>query len=1518
MMVGAGQWLLLSADVPQVGANNWASAGDFGAMPEGTAGASLADGRIVVAGGHYSDGTLVSQVGIYNPASQSWEDGGQLGVARTGHTVTALDDGRVLIAGGRTVNGPTFDVEIYNPNTRQSVHAGDLWVPRVNHAAVELGSGLVLVAGGSNGSGVLDYLELFDSTTGVTQSLAIRLGVAREKLTATRLLDGHVLLAGGRDGSGSLAIAEIFVSGSRSIFETGSLRTARSGHTAVLLPNNNQVLIAGGTVSGAPAASAELYADWLDGFRAAANPMSQARTGAVAGTLPLHNLAFVGGGGSTSGEYFGYATVKTNKDDYAPGEPVVITGSGFQPGETVAIKISEDADTHYDFNYQAVADQFGRFTNSEFAPIEDDTFHHIGMRFYLVASGAASQALTTFTDAPKVTSVHMGAQSPDPVTQGDPATYGVSVTTTTNSNAITDVTFSVIAGASAVPAGVSVAPGPIALGAPSQASEAKCVAGRGVPSGTKCYDSFNVSIATTAATPPGTYSLKLKLQAQGNDSADGSFTLVVVGAIRPTSTSVVCDPNPIAVNASSTCTATVSDTGTGTATVPGGSVTFASNSSGTFDAASCTLSGSPAKCAVVYTATARGSGTHAITGSYTPTSSHTSSSNVAAPFNLTVNKAPQATLNLTTPASLVYGTSGTASATGGSGDGAVTFSAGSSTGCSVNATTGVITVTNATGNCAISAEKAADDNYLVATAGPNTVALQKADAEVTVTGFSGTYNAQPHGATGTATGVGGADLSGQLNLGATFIDFPGGTANWTFTGGNNYVDESGSVQIIINKADALVSVTGYSGTYDAAAHGASGTATGVGGVNLSAQLNLGAKFTDFPGGTANWTFTGGTNYNDQSGSVQIVINKADATVSVNGYTGTFDGNEHGATGTATGVGGADLSGQLNLGAKFTNFPGGTANWTFTGGTNYNDQSGSVQIVINKADATVSVSGYTGTYDGNEHGASGTATGVGGADLNGQLNLGAKFTDFPGGTANWTFTGGTNYNDQSGSVQIVINKADAYVSVTGYTGTYDGNEHGATGTATGVGGADLSGQLNLGAKFTNFPGGTANWTFTGGANYNDQSGSVQIVINKADATVSVSGYTGTYDGNEHGASGTATGVGGVALPGLNLGDKFKNVPGGTAHWTFTGGTNYNDQSGTASIEIGPKGASITAQDKSKTYGDPNPALTAVVADVVEGDTLNYSLATTAGQFTGIGNYPITVTPGANPNYVVTPVHGTLSIGTRPATITANDKQKEYNTDNPTLDATVTGTVNNDALNYTLATTATKTSNVGEYPITVTPGANPNYNVQATNGKLTIVKASQQITFAAIGPKNYGDVFPVSASASSGLAVSFAAIGSCTVQNAVVTVNSGGQCTVTASQAGNGNYHPAPDVPQTFSASYTWSGVLQPINQDGSSIFKLGSTIPVKFRLTGASASITNLAAKIYVAKISNGVAGSEIEASTNAAADAGNQFRYDPSGQLYIYNWGTKLSGAVSEGTWQIRIDLLDGELDNTVIVTLRK
>lgn len=122
-------------------------------------------------------------------------------------------------------------------------------------------------------------------------------------------------------------------------------------------------------------------------------------------------------------------------------------------------------------------------------------------------------------------------------------------------------------------------------------------------------------------------------------------------------------------------------------------------------------------------------------------------------------------------------------------------------------------------------------------------------------------------------------------------------------------------------------------------------------------------------------------------------------------------------------------------------------------------------------------------------------------------------------------------------------------------------------------------------------------------------------------------------------------------------------------------------------------------------------------------------------------------------------------------------------------------------------------------------------------------------------------------------------------------------------------------ETFhvTVTFSWSGVLQPVNPDGSSVFKLGSTIPVKFALTGASANITNAAVKLYVRNISGNVSGTEQEAISTSAANVGNFFRYDPSGRQYIFNLGTK---GLTAGTWQMRIDFGDGFM-RTVNFSLR-
>ena len=127
------------------------------------------------------------------------------------------------------------------------------------------------------------------------------------------------------------------------------------------------------------------------------------------------------------------------------------------------------------------------------------------------------------------------------------------------------------------------------------------------------------------------------------------------------------------------------------------------------------------------------------------------------------------------------------------------------------------------------------------------------------------------------------------------------------------------------------------------------------------------------------------------------------------------------------------------------------------------------------------------------------------------------------------------------------------------------------------------------------------------------------------------------------------------------------------------------------------------------------------------------------------------------------------------------------------------------------------------------------------------------------------------------------------------------------------------------TYAWGGLLQPINGgstmstgDDSSVFKKGSTIPVKFQLTGASAGISDATAKLYVAKVQNGVAGTETEATSSTSASSGSEFRYDSSNAQYVYNLGTKGDYWAANTTYQLRVDLGDGDMSRVTWISLKK
>jgi len=79
-----------------------------------------------------------------------------------------------------------------------------------------------------------------------------------------------------------------------------------------------------------------------------------------------------------------------------------------------------------------------------------------------------------------------------------------------------------------------------------------------------------------------------------------------------------------------------------------------------------------------------------------------------------------------------------------------------------------------------------------------------------------------------------------------------------------------------------------------------------------------------------------------------------------------------------------------------------------------------------------------------------------------------------------------------------------------------------------------------------------------------------------------------------------------------------------------------------------------------------------------------------------------------------------------------------------------------------------------------------------------KASQAISFGQQQAAAVGQVVPLTASATSGLAVSFRSDtpAVCSVSGATLTAMAAGTCTVTASQAGDNNYLAAPNMTESF--------------------------------------------------------------------------------------------------------------------------
>jgi hypothetical protein len=371
---------------------------------------ALPDGRVLVSGG--TDGaSALATAEVFDPAANAWTVTAGMSTPRSNHTATLLPWGAVLIAGGDDAG----TVEAYT-TAGQFLPVGKLSTPRTDYAVTALPNHKVLIIGGSNGSNPLSSIDVYDADKN-TIAAGGQMLVTRKNFGAATLIDGTVLITGGYAADGSvLNTSEIYDPATGESMGGPAMAMARAGHQAYTLPNNGSVVLVGGTDGNAALGYSEIYTPWSGRFQS--TPMNTPRSGLTAAMMRRGGLIVAGGrngnGYLAGSEAYGFATVATDKLDYAPGEVASVTGTGFKPGELVTLTARAlPVDAHnVEFTTTATADSNGQIRAGG---VNIDR-SHLGMHFVMTATGSESVAQVLFSDATATVTTITSITPPSPQT----------------------------------------------------------------------------------------------------------------------------------------------------------------------------------------------------------------------------------------------------------------------------------------------------------------------------------------------------------------------------------------------------------------------------------------------------------------------------------------------------------------------------------------------------------------------------------------------------------------------------------------------------------------------------------------------------------------------------------------------------------------------------------------------------------------------------------------------------------------------------------------------------------------------------------------------------------------------------------------------------------------------------------------------------------------------------------------------------------------------------------------------
>jgi probable HAF family extracellular repeat protein len=612
-----------------------------------------------------------------------------------------------------------------------------------------------------------------------------------------------------------------------------------------------------------------------------------------------------------------------------------------------------------------------------------------------------------------------------------------------------------------------------------------------------------------------------------------------------------------------------------------------------------------------------------------------------------------------------------------------------------------------------------------------------------------------------------------------------------------------------------------------------------------------------------------------------LVNK-NITFKINGSTvGTADTDN---SGVAT-LSSASLTG-MNAGSQFV------VKATFAGDEFNSGSSAQGPLTVGKTNQTITINTHapsSAIYGGGFTVAASGSLPIIYSSSGGCTNAGGTFTMTSGSTActvKYDQPGDGNFNAATQVTEIVTaEKASSTTTVTVSGATYDGSPHGATAVVTGTGGLNQGLTVSYtGTGITNYgPSNTAPTNagdysaaanFNADSNYLGSSDSKPFTVSKANQTITVNNgapATATYNSQFMVAAAANSGLSVVYSSGspticTSSGPTFTMISGaGTCVVTYSqaGDDNRNVVQVTENVTA-QKASSTTAVTVSNAIYDGSPHGATAVATGTGG--LNQNLIVTyAG--TGATTYPASSTAPINAGTYTAAAtfdsdsNYTISTDSKPFTIAKANQAIAFAAlpdkplGEPDFPVTATATSNlavsfGASGNCTIAGSTVHVTGAGSCTVTASQAGDGNYKAASSvQRSFNIGKVNQTITFTALPDKTFGDAdFPVSATATSNLAVSFGVSGNCTITGSTVHITGAGSCTITASQAGGSDYNAAPNVPRSFNiAKATTTLTLGNLSQsyDGNpksvtaSTTPLGLNVSVVYTQNGSPVTPVNL-------------------------------------------------------------------------------